>query len=444
MNELKVFKHIKGMLDSSAPGTLLYNKVSTDSRNIRTGDVFFALRGENFDGNDFALEAEHKGASLLVVDNKETYAKISSHKILVKDSFESLKHLGMKKLETYRGTVICITGSSGKTTTKKIISSILSVKYKVFEAYKNYNNELGVSINASNLDTESDFGVFEIGSNGIGEIASLSGYLRPDISIVTNIGSSHIGHFGSIEKIAEEKLSIITNTDKICYLHQDCRNYLGNDGRQPKKLFFGDRENSDIKIRNITRDDRLSFTVDYNGRHKFYLDHFYDHFATDAAVAASVAIDCKMTPSEIQKGLDAFTPEQHRGEIIKINNLIIIDDTYNASFDSIISAIKNLSQLKSVKKYAVLGEMGEIDGFESELYTKITGLASEVNSVTFIFFGNSYKKYNTASAGEVFINESEFKKRISQIKTGTVLFKASRGKKFEKYVEFLKEETLAL
>lgn len=445
MNELKIFNHIKGMIDSSAPNNVLFKKVSTDSRSITKGDIFFGFKGVNFDGNDFAQEALFKGASLVVVDNEKVYNSISGNKILVKNSLEALKYFGRKKLESYKGTIICITGSSGKTTTKKLVSLIFSIKYRVFEAYKNFNNEIGVAINAANLDMESDFGIFEIGSNNYGEIALLSDYLKPHISIITNIGSSHIGHFGSIAKIAEEKLSMINNTKIACYIHEDCKKYINDGYKSIPKIFFGTTESSDIKVKNILRDNKLNFTINYrNNTGSFQLNHFYDHFVINASAAIGVAIAQKIKTADIQKGLDKFSPEQHRGEIVKVGDLTIIDDTYNASFDSIISAIKNLAHFKSDEKYAVLGEMGEIEGFERELYSQITNFASNMKDVIFIFFGSNYEKYNEFSTGKVFTDESDLKKRLILIKTGTILFKASRSKGFERYIDFLKGANLAL
>lgn len=445
MNELKLFKDFEGVIDSSAPNTVLFKKVSIDSRGLSRGDLFFGLKGVKFDGNTFAKEALLKGACVVVVDNKDVYNSIVGNKILVKNSLGTLKQLGRKKLESYRGKIVCVTGSSGKTTTKKLVSLILSTKYKVFEAYKNFNNEIGVAINAANLDMESEFGVFEIGSNNYGEIAQLSLYIKPHISVITNIGSSHIGHFGSIEKIAEEKISLLKNTKGTCYLHEDCKKYIASSHRDVKKVFFGYSEDSDIVVKNISRDKSLNFTIGYNNyMENFQLDHFYDHFVTNASAAIGIAMDQNMNGADIQKGLNNFSPEQHRGEIVKVGDLTIIDDTYNASFDSIISAIKNLEHFKSDKKYAVLGEMGEIEGFERELYSKITRAASFFSNIEFIFLGENYKKYNEFSTGKVFTDESDLKKRLILIKTGTILFKASRSKGFERYIDFLKGANLAL
>ena len=445
MNELKLFKDIEGLIDSSAPSALLFKKVSIDSRSLSRGDIFFGLKGKNFDGNTFANEALLKGACAVVVDNKDIYNSIVGSKILVKNSFETLKQFGRKKLESYKGKIVCVTGSSGKTTTKKLVSLILSTKYQVFEAYKNFNNEIGVAINAANLDMESEFGVFEVGSNNYGEIAQLSRYLKPQISVITNIGSSHIGRFGSIEHIAEEKLSLLNSTKSTCYLHEDCKKYVTSCHKDVKKVFFGYSEDSDIVIKNISRNEKLYFTVTYCKKtENFQLDHFYDHFVTNASAAIGVAMEQNMNGVDIQRGLNGFSPEQHRGELLRVGDLSVIDDTYNASFDSIMSAINNLKQFKSAEKYAVLGEMGEIEGFEGELYSKITKTASLLDDITFIFFGENYKRYNEFSAGEVFTEESKLKNRLKGIKTGTILFKASRSKQFEKYIDFLKGEHLAL
>lgn len=430
---------LKNIVKKDVKNEVFYNNFSIDTRTMAEGDIFIGLRGENFDGNIFAKDILHK-ASLLILDNKDVYSSLDAPKILVENSFEALKDIGRNNVENFKNRIICITGSAGKTTTKKLVSEILWKKYDVFTAYKNFNNEIGVSLNAANLDINKDYAIFEIGSNNIGEIDTLSRYLSPHVSIVTNIGKAHIGRFKSEKEIAKEKLSLLKNTKLKGYISENCRQYNCLLENINILLFtFGESEYSDIRISNIKRkDEKLVFDLFYKDeKYTFTLNHIFRHFVYNAAAAISLSLDEGVSFHEIDEALQSFTPEEHRGSLINCGDIKIIDDTYNCSFDSLISAITNFSELNDGRKYALIGEMGEIDGFEDTFYEDVIKLANNVKNVTFAFLGEKYQRFNPTSNINIFSERDKYIQFISKIDSGTVLLKASRSKKFEDFLEIL-------
>lgn len=441
MRQFKIDKYLKNYESSNANEFLPFKGVSIDSRTIKEGEIFIGLRGENFDGNQFAEAAINKGATLVILDNENVYRKINHNKVLVKDSLVALKDIGKTNLAEFKGEIICITGSAGKTTAKKMVSDVLNLKYKVFTAYKNYNNEIGVALNAANLDVDAEYAIFEIGTNKLGEIGLLANYLSPDVSIVTNIGKSHIGRFKSIENIAREKLSLLTYTKKISYLYENCLNFMEIGDKNI--VSYGISDNNSAVISDICREGgKLNFSIKYKDKkYSLQLNHIYRHFIYNATAAAILGIDVGVDIREIEYALKNFTPEEHRGDILHTERLTIIDDTYNCSFESLVEAIKNFNEIENTKKYAIIGELAEIEGFEDEFYDKIYNLAFPLNDIQFSFFGEKYKKYNENEHIQIITQKDELLKRLSLISDGIVLLKASRSKRFDEYVDYLKTKT---
>ncbi|UOD33887.1 UDP-N-acetylmuramoyl-tripeptide--D-alanyl-D-alanine ligase [Deferribacteraceae bacterium V6Fe1] len=441
MRQFEIDKYLKKFESAEVNEFLPFKGVSIDSRTIKKGEIFIGLKGENFDGNLFAERAAANGASLLILDNEEVFKKINYPKVLVKNSLIALKEIGGSCLSEFGGKLICITGSAGKTTAKKMVSDVLNSKYKVFTAYKNYNNEIGVALNAANLDLDAEYAVFEIGTNNPGEIELLAKYLSPDVSIITNIGKSHIGRFKSIENIAKEKLTLLNYTKKVSYLYENCLNFIGNSA--DIIVSYGISENNSAVISDIYREgNKLNFSIKYKDKkYNLQLNHIYRHFVYNATAAAILGLDEGLEIRDIQYALKNFTPEEHRGNVIETGVLTIVDDTYNCSFESLVEAIKNFSELNNAKKYAIVGEMAEIEGFEDEFYEKIYNLACSLKGIQFTFFGEKYKKYDENGYIEIITQKEKLLERLSSINDGIVLLKASRSKKFDEYVDYLKTNT---
>lgn len=415
-----------------------------DSRKVETGSIFAAFYGENTDGNLYAAGALESGASLVIVSDSEIYETLSGSKILVKDTLEAIKIIGAYKLALFKGTKIAVTGSMGKTSTKELISSVLSARKKVYIAYGNYNNELGTAVCAASLDLEADFAVFELGTNSKGEIAQLTGYIKPDIAVLTGIGHAHIGRMGGMKELASEKLSVAEGMNGgDLWVNEEARAYAEEYKTAKARIKYFGAKNADITLTDQARNGKgqIYFTAEYEGKpYCFLLDHPYDHFALNALAAIGIGFEAGLDYEGIMQGVLNFKPVKGRGALISLGRVSVIDDTYNAGFESVISAINNFAAVKDGVKYAIIGEMGEIEGFEEALYSEIYRLAVKQPGISFILVGAGYEKFAETANITLAPTKERAMEKAALIKEGTVLIKASRAKKFEDFISLWEQE----
>ncbi len=434
-----------------------FRNVEIDSRKVGCSDIFFGIKGERFDGNKFAQSAIEKGASLVIMDDKNAfYSLMYPKKILVENTEEALVQMGGYMLEEYSGIKIAVTGSAGKTSTKSMIRKVLEQNFKVYESYKNFNNRLGVAYSAANLDLDAEYAIFELGTNKLGEIYKLAEYVQPHMAVVTNIGRSHIGNFGSVETIAMEKLSLVkqmvisgkTLEEPSVFLHETCKDYIDGlkrffpNDKHFEPLFFGLQDDNDIKISGVTYNNNLKYNVIYNEKkYDFELRHIYRHFAVNSLAAIAIGIVSGLNESSIRKGLMEFTALEGRGAYLSVgNNLKIIDDTYNASFESVMCAIDDLNSVRQQDKVAVLGEMSEIEGFEGEFYRKLYDKALSYKDVRFLLVGEEYSKFDSAENISIYSSKEMVEDIINSVEDGLILLKAARSKNFDELVEMFREK----
>ena len=440
----EIVNALGGVIKAETPFDLAAKKLVIDSRKVEEGDIFTALSGENTDGNLYAEAALKAGAELVIVEDREVYEKLSGNKVLVRDGLGAIKSLGAYKLRKYKGTKIAVTGSMGKTSTKELISCVLRKK-KVYTAYGNYNNELGVAICAANLNMRTNCAVFEFGTNSPGEIEQLSLYIKPDIAVLTGIGHAHIGRMGSMEKLAEEKLSIVKGMNGgTLWVNETCRMYMNDKILSAVDVkYFGTHMNDDVILADAGRNNKeqFYFTAVYMGvPYCFMLNHPYDHFISNSLAAIGIGFELGLGYKDVMTGVHSFKPVSGRGAIVELGSIKVIDDTYNAGFESIMSAIKNLGEINSPNKYAVIGEMGEIEGFEEMLYLKLYKLAKSLESINFILVGQSYCKFAEAKNITIAPTKEKANETIALISEGLVLIKASRARKFEEFISFIEQE----
>jgi UDP-N-acetylmuramoyl-tripeptide--D-alanyl-D-alanine ligase len=440
MKTVEIRKVLDGIINFVCPDDVCVNEISIDSRSVKKGDIFFGLKGERTDGNLYAQDAIEKGAQLVVIDNLEVYKKISMNKILVRDSLTALKSLGDYFIYNFKGKIIGLTGSVGKTTTKAILKDILSTSYRTYASYKNYNNELGTAISACNIDMSAKYAIFEMGTNSIGEINELTNYLMPDIGIITSIGSSHIGKFGSYKDLAKEKISISNYSNmKTLWLNEESSKYAPFARKGINIKYFGETSECDIYIKNIEHlNNSIKFNLIYkNNEYTFKINHIYSHLAFNALPCIAIALDEGVEYGAISEALNSFKAVEKRGELIKRNGLTIIDDCYNAGFQSVISSIENLSMANSDVKIAIIGEMAEIEGFEDELYKKLEDVAADKTNINFIFCGEAFKNFQKRENFQIINNKLEAFELVKDVNEGIILVKASRGQRFEEIVNAL-------
>lgn len=432
-----------------------FKNVQIDSRKIGRSDIFFGIKGKRFDGNRFSMDAIEKGAAFVVMDDKECFYSLKHPgKILVRNTENAFVEFGKYIINKYKGIKIAVTGSAGKTSTKSMMENVLGQKYRTYASFKNFNNRLGVAFSAANLDLNTDYAIFELGTNSKGEIEKLSSYVEPDMAVITNIGMSHIGNFGSKKDIAKEKLSIVNglSSDKKnvpgcrLYLHETCRDFWDDNITQEINsvedfCYFGAGCDNDIYLSDFRYEDGLYFEAVYRKEAKtFLLNHIYKHFAENALSAIALGYDLSIDYEDIFKGISSFTPVEGRGGIIDVSDrLCLIDDTYNASFESVLCSLNDLHDVNWSEKYAVIGEMAEIDGYEDIFYDELYSKSEEFEDINFNFVGQSYSRFSQKENVSLFMNKQEFKKK-NDIKEGLVLIKASRGEGFEEIIKYFTEE----
>ena len=356
---------------SSGDGTVLINKVTTDSRTIKPGELFVALRGENFDGHDFVESAAQANASGALVDlNWNRNVPENFALIRATDTLQSYQKLAGNYRKSLRLKVIAITGSNGKTSTKDFAASVLSRKFRVTKTEGNFNNHVGLPRTILEATSEEEMAVWEIGMNHPGEIATLAEIAAPDAAIITNIGVAHIEFMGSREAIAREKgaLAEAVGVQGTVILNADDPFSQGIAARTPAKVVFAGTTGGIVRAIEIRQSaDGSEFTI-LEGAHRCraQLPVAGLHMVQNALLAVAAGRAFGLSIEECAAGLAAAPLTKARLQIKVIGSVHFLDDSYNANPDSMKAALRTLVELNAEgKRIAVLGEMREL-GAESE------------------------------------------------------------------------------
>ena len=363
---------LNNILNGIITNDALFNKIKINSKEIEEGDLFLAINS----GHNYIEEAINNGASCIISEKELD----NIPNIKVNNSIESLGKIGNYIRNKYNITLIAVTGSVGKTTTKELISMILSTKYKVLKSEKNHNNNIGLPITLLNLNENYDVIVTELGMNHLGEISYLSKICNPDYAVITNIGTAHIGNLGSKKNILKAKLEILDGMNNGYLLVNKKDKYL-------KKLKYKNIIKVDDKIlnvKNIKYNDNIEFDID----NIHFIFKSYKHILPDLFIAIKIGlmfdIDLK-TMSEIIKeyrGIDG------RLNIIK-NKYTIIDDSYNSSFESLVGGLDLLKG--NELKYIVLGDMLELGKYSKKYHKKINKYLKKIKNKKVLLLGEYTK-----------------------------------------------------
>ena len=435
---------------------------SKDTRTINKRDTYIGIKGENFDGNLFWKDALNKGADVVIVneieisqEEKEKYEKENKNIIVVNDTIIALGEMAKFKREMYCKSlkVIGITGSVGKTSTKDMIANVVSQKYKTLKTEGNYNNNIGLPLTILRIKDE-EVAVIEMGMNHLGEISYLSKIAKPDISVITNVGTAHIGNLGSRENILKAKLEILDGMEnKVLIINNDndlLHNWNITDAQNVEVHTFGIEEKKECTAENIVLNETSSeFTCIYN-REKFKIEVpvYGEHFILNSLCAVSVGKLLNIRNEQIWEGIKTFKLTAKRMEINHLkNNITIINDSYNANFESMKAALLSLNNINCQRKIAVLGDMFELGNFSEKLHREI-GIEiakSNINKIFLIGDNSKYiaeeavnSGYNIENIGIFNNNEELYEYLKNNILEGdTILFKASNGIKLFNVVEKL-------
>lgn len=422
-------------------------KVTTDSRDIPAGSIFFALKGDNFDGNNFVLDALGKGAAFAVADDASLEGK-DERIIITKDVLKTLQDLARFHRESLSIPVVGLTGTNGKTTTKELISCVLSAKYIVSYTKGNLNNHIGVPLTILRIEKDAEIAVIEMGASGPGEIELLASIARPSHALITNVGKAHLEGFGSFEGVKKTKgelYDFIKSNGGIVFYNADnshlCQ-MLQMRGELNKiayglafegyKLAIAGEENPFVAL---TAPDGTLIKSNLIGGYNA------DNIITALAVGREFGISC----AEGAKMVESYVPSNNRSQLVKgLRNTIIID-AYNANPTSMRASLENFINFNGDNKCLVIGDMLELGEVSLKEHSDILTLIKSLDPQYVFFVGKEFKRaaaeigFDVVHA-EFFDNSDVLNQRLVDLNLSskTFLIKGSRGTKLEKVLDTLK------
>ena len=429
--------------------------ITTDTRKIAAGDLFIALRGENFDGADFAADALHKGAAAVLVSAplsssvKTALGKAKGAVLTVPDTLAAYQAIAHAWRMKFNIPVVAITGSNGKTTTKDLTAAVLSGRGAVCRTAANYNNEVGLPLTLLGITEEDTAAVVEIGMRGLGQIAALAPVAAPVIGIVTNVCEVHMELLGSIENIAKAKAelvqaipaggTVILNADDARVAAMRALTAEG-----VRVLTYGIRAGADIRAEALRCGAEGSqFMVTWaNERHDYSIPLAGRHNVSNALAALAAGFVLGLTPQQMQAGLSHLTATKMRYEVHEVGAWRFINDAYNASPSSMRAAIETTAALYAGRKVAVLGDMLELGAAAETAHRDIGRRVAELGFAALVTYGaQAHWMHESAEAAGCPVcryaeshAEAAALLRALLADGDTVLFKGSRGMKMENII----------
>ena len=367
-------------------------KVSTDSRKIEKDAVFFALKGENFDANDFALQVAEEGvASLVVADRKD----LPKHEriLIVDDSLKALQDLAAYHRSQSKAVVLSITGTNGKTTTKELVSAVLAKKYRIIHTMGNLNNHIGVPLTLLSIQPETEIAVVEMGANHPGEIDFLCHIADPDYGLITNIGKAHLEGFGSFEGVIKTKTELyrhIKSHGKAVFVNQG-NPLLWELSEGQNRITYGRHCAADAPVAPGACRPYLSVVWK---KHLIQTHLVGSYNFENVAAAIGVGQYFKVDESDIIEALEIYTPTNSRSQVIDTAKNRIIMDAYNANPTSMRAALINFASICGEQHLLILGDMRELGTASEEEHRNILGLMKELGFMDAMLVGQNFCAYN--------------------------------------------------
>ncbi len=454
-----VLEGSRGTLYGNASQDLMFNHVRHDSRQIANGDLFVAIKGENFDGHDFLEDAIAHGATgALVAESRvNDLLEHGLPLVAVDDTVEALQRLATYWRTMFDVTVVGITGSMGKSSNKEVIASVLSQNYPVVKARASYNNEIGMPLTIMEISPDTKVAVLEFGgAYRFGEITELAEIARPTIGVVTNVSHSHLQRMGSLEAIAETKAELPRSlpSDGVAVLNgDDFRVRAMADETQARVVFYGLAPDCEVRARNVESHglEGISFTLDMDGEEQHLnVPLIGAHSVHTVLAAIAVGRALGMGLDQMIPGFEDATIQLRLLTLPGINQSTIIDDTYNANPTSCLAALNLLSELEANRKVAIFGDILELGDFEDEGH-RIVGRRSASVVQQLVSVGPKARIITEAALESgmredqviAFEHKSEAIEQLSSIiQPGDfVLVKGSRGVKMEDVVDALRDRS---
>ena len=414
---------------------LEFPQVCTDTRKISPNCIFFALKGDNFNGNKYAAQALEKGASYAIVDEDEFAG--SDNTILVKNVLTTLQNLSQFHRNYCKAKVIGLTGSNGKTTTKELITAVLSKKYKTIATKGNLNNHIGVPLTLLSITPDTEMAIVEMGANHLNEIEFLCKLAEPDFGYITNFGKAHLEGFGSEEGVIKGKSELydfLTSHNKSVFFNADDPIQKEKLSTVIKKFGYSQNDNEFFNIKLIGADPFVKIAV---GDIHITTQLVGSYNFTNCCAAILIGKYFNVEMDEIKKGIENYIPQNNRSQIIDKNGHHIILDAYNANPTSMKAALENFQQLKAHYKIAFLGDMFELGKTAEKEHQEICNIAANMYFDQVFLIGENF--FKTKSDCSKFKSFDHLKETLNNktLKNATILIKGSRGMALERILDLL-------
>jgi UDP-N-acetylmuramoyl-tripeptide--D-alanyl-D-alanine ligase len=417
--------------------------ISTDSRNVKQGDIFFALKGDHFNGNEYALKAIDSGAVLAVVDDPNLPDHPSYYK--VENVLKTLQWLANHHRKQFTIPVLAVTGSNGKTTTKELVSAVLGTHYPTHYTKGNLNNHIGVPLTLLSMPQHTEIAVIEMGANHQGEINDLCLIAEPTHGLITNIGKAHLEGFGGEEGVKKGKSELYRYLKDGCiFLNQKDETLLSLSEVNKIKIMYTlsdqpDAKNAPYEILNLSTDEFLKVAfLSENGEYLTVQTHLTGIYNLGNIMSAvAVGKYFKVPGVKIKEALSNYIPSQNRSQYVSYKGAKVILDAYNANPSSMEAALKNLISIRHNYKIALLGDMFELGGAAPEEHQKIADIADNEAIKLVVLVGKNFEVAAKKKNWIHFNSTAEAKPYFEALpfSNALILIKGSRGMKLESLLE---------
>ncbi|MBN2637818.1 MAG: UDP-N-acetylmuramoyl-tripeptide--D-alanyl-D-alanine ligase [Bacteroidales bacterium] len=418
---------------------LKYRKISTDTRKDISDTLFFALSGENFNGNLFAPEALNKGAAFVIVDDESVIPESNEKYFLVDNVLNTLQSLAKFHREQFKIPVLGITGSNGKTTTKELVSVVLASEKNIVSTKGNLNNHIGVPLTLLEIDKSTEIAVIEMGANHPGEIKELCVLSQPTLGIITTIGKAHLEGFGSLENIINTKKALYESVQSVkgtVFVPAE-NELLMNLSENIQRITYG--KQADVSGEIITESPSISIKWDNNHPVIIHTQLFGSYNFSNIMAAITAGNYFGISEPNIQNALTNFVPQNNRSQIMQTEHNTLILDAYNANPHSMSLAVEDFSKNNRPNKVIILGDMFEMGDQAKIEHQKIVDLISSKKFKQVILIGKEFSRCKVSASDNCFSTTEEAAYYLSchPIKNANILIKGSRGMKLEVLTKLL-------
>jgi len=410
------------------------NGVSTDSRKVKKNDIYFSLKGPNFNGNKFAKSAIEKGACYAIVDQKEYV--IDKSYILVEDCLKTLQNLANYHRKNSKAKIIGLTGSNGKTTSKELIFSVLKNEFKTIATTGNLNNHIGVPLTLLSIKEDTEIAIIEMGANHLKEIETLSNIADPDYGYITNFGKAHLEGFKNLEGVIKGKSELynhLINKSRLIFINNRDKKQVELTKEYSNKFTFGE-QNSDSIFSVKSINPKINISID----NILIESNLFGQYNIDN-IAAAICIGkyFNIDNENIKAGIERYIPENNRSQIIKKGSNKIILDAYNANPTSMQLALSSFNDMKEEKKIVFIGDMFELGENSHQMHQEIVYTIEKMNFNQTFIIGDLFNKTKHSSNIKSFKNLNDLKGNMDEISNSAILIKGSRGMKLENILDFI-------